>query len=265
MELEKCPCESGNPYKDCCFQKFDEKGNRLYDTGHRRGDSEGNWYPVPNTGIICSCGLKTHDPFREHAEKIVKLSKLDEKYHQEFVNTFGLFLCAYKHFIDEIQSVPIEGCISVRADTIAVRKEWGTFLWSGRILIDFLGIHVQETLALKEPLAKTFNAEAIESLIKNFKKEARKRPELSQLADNIREILPAIKDFIDVRNYEKAVRGGTIIEFPSVHQKGVVEDGEVRADGTKRYPMLKMAEASYKSICWLVQILIGVVGPKKSS
>jgi hypothetical protein len=210
---------------------------------------------MPNIQIAMTLGVKVNDKFREHAESIVKRSKLPQERYTDFVNAFALFLASYSGFIQEV-SKPHGTGASFSVDSIEGRETWRKFLVNGRILIDFIGRHTCAALNLKQPLGKTFNLDSIDSLIKILGNEGRKRPELLLIKDKLLQIRPSLKTFIDLRNLEK-FSGDTIVEFPAVHEKGITKDGVVRTQEAT-YPMVHTAESAYKAICLLVDLLLGI-------
>jgi hypothetical protein len=255
MTLPLCPCNSGKQYEVCCYKKKDSNGEPLFFKGAMTKDSNNNWHPIPNVRFKVILKTETADKCRDYAKDIVGKSRLPEKHHRKFINNYGLFFQSFENLSKSLVKTSGKG-VSFQTDSIEVRKYWREYLFNGRVLCDFLGLHSRETLSLTQKVGG-LNKKKFASLLAILQKQGLKDKKLLDIKAGLELLKENILRFIDLRDKEK-ISGDTILEFPVIDSEhGIVEGGRIKADGIS-FNMIEFVKNSYDSIYKLTLILLGV-------
>jgi len=255
MTLPLCPCKSGKLYEECCYKKKNQNGDPLFFKGAIMGDDKGNWHPLPNVRLKVTIGIQTVDKYRDFAKDLVIKSKLPEKHHKDFINNYGLFYQSYEHLLKSLKKPSGQG-VSFQADSIEVRSLWKNFLFNGRVLLDFIGLHSKKVLGLTQDIGG-LNKKKINLLLSQLEKQGSIDKKLLDIKARLAPLKINIIRFIEFRDREK-ISGDTIIEFPVIDSEyGVVEDGKISLAGAN-FNMIEFVKNSYESIYKLTLILLGV-------
>jgi len=255
MTLPLCPCESKKLYERCCFIKKGRDGKPLFFKGAMTKDAKGNWHPLPNVKLAVIIGTQAKDKYRDFAEELAVKSKLPERHHKNFVNNYGLFYQSYDHLLKSLKKTSGEG-VPFQTDSIEVRRHWKSFLFKGRVLLDFIGLHSRGALKLDQKIGG-LNKRRFNSLINVLEKEGVKDNTYLDIKAKLLPLKIKILTFIDFRNAEKMLED-TIIEFPAIDsERGVVKDGKISLGGTN-FNMIEFIKNSYDSIYKLTLILLGI-------
>lgn len=255
MVLPLCPCGSGKFYEECCYRKKGSDGEPLFFKGAMSGDTKGNWHPIPNVRLKVILVTESVDKYRNFAKTITAKSKLPEKHHKKFINDYGLFYQSFEHLLESLEKSSGKG-VSFQTDSIETRKYWREFLFNGRVLCDFLGLHSKEILGLNQEVGG-LNKKKFASLLTILQKQGLKDKKLLDVKTRLEVLKENIFKFIDFRNKEK-ISGNTILEFPVIDSEyGVVEGGKINLNGIN-FNMIEFVKNSYDSIYKLTIILLGV-------
>jgi hypothetical protein len=147
-------------------------------------------------------------------------------------------------------------------DTIEVRKYWKDFLFNGRILLDFIGLHSREALGLNQDIGG-LDKKKYENLLNTLKELGAKNKNFLEVKAELEPLKNDILIFIDFRDKEKTPHD-TIVEFPAIDDEyGLVKDGKISLNGDT-FDMIKFIKKSYESICKLILILLGIDHEAKS-
>ena len=255
MILPMCPCGSGKLYEECCYKKEDLNGKPLFFKGAIVGDAKGKWHPLPNVRFPVIIGTQAKDKYRDFAKDLVIKSKLPEKHHKDFINFYGLFYQSYEQLLESLVKPSGEG-VSFQTDSINVRNYWKNFLFNGRVLLDFIGLHCRKALGLNQKISgldkKSFN-----SLLDILEKQGAKDNKFLDVRNKLTLLMTIILKFIDFRNEEKKP-GDTITEFPVIDSEyGVVKDGIINLNSVN-FNMIEFIKNSYDSVYKLTLILLGI-------
>jgi hypothetical protein len=251
--LPLCPCGSGQLYEECCYKKKGADGEPLFFKGAFTRSTDKIWHPIPNVRIALIIGGQEVDKYREAAKGLVNKSKLAEKHHKHFINNYGLFCQAYEQLLKSFK--PSGKGASFQMDTIEVRKYWKDFLFNGRILLDFIGLHSREALGLKQDIGG-LNEGKFELLLTTLDKLGARDKKYLEIKAELEPLRNDIIIFIDFRNKEKLQ--DTIVEFPAIDDEyGLVKDGKISLNGDT-FDMIEFIKKSYESICKLTLILLGI-------
>ena len=255
MILPICPCGSGKPYEECCCKKKGPNGKPLFFRGAMSEDTKGNWHPIPNVRLKVILETQAVDKYRDFAKDLVIKSKLPEKHHKDFINNYGLFYQSYEDLMKSLEKTSGEG-VSFQTDSIEVRTHWKSFLFKGRVLLDFIGLHSREVLGLNQKIGG-LNEKKFNSLLAILEKQGAKDKKLLDIKNRLIPLRTNILRFIDFRDEEKKPRD-TIKEFPVIDSEyGVVEGGKISLDGAN-FNMIEFVKNSYDSIYKLTLILLGI-------
>jgi hypothetical protein len=250
-----CPCGSGKLYEECCYKKKGADGEPLFFKGAFTS-SEGNiWHPIPNVRFQATIVGQAIDKHRELAKQLLTKSRLSERHHEDFINFFGLFDQSYEQLLKTLETPSGKG-VSFQTDTIEARKYWKAFLFNGRILLDFIGLHSREALGLNQKIGG-LNKGKFESLLTTLERLGARDRKFLEIKAELEPLRNDIIAFIDFRNKEKLPQD-TIVEFPVIDaENGLVKDGKISLNG-KTFDMIKFIKKSYESICKLTFILLGI-------
>jgi hypothetical protein len=253
MTLPKCPCGSGKLYEECCFKKKGPDGEPLFFKGAWSGNNKVSCHPIPNARFFTIIGTQAIDKYRKFAKNLVIKSKLPEKHHKDFINHYGLFYQTYEQLLDSLIKPGGKGAY-FQTDSIEVREHWKNFLFNGRILLDFIGLHCRESLDLNQKIGG-LNKDKFNSLLIILEKQGAKDNNFLNIKDKLKPLISNILDFINFRNEEKKPRD-TIIEFPAIDsERRIIIDGKINLNG-KIFNMMKFINDSYDSIYKLTIILL---------
>ncbi|KKS03075.1 MAG: hypothetical protein UU57_C0038G0001 [Candidatus Woesebacteria bacterium GW2011_GWE1_41_24] len=219
------------------------------------GDEKGNWHPLPN--IRLKVILVTHavDKHRDFAQELAIKSNLPEKYHKDFVNDYGLFYQSYEHLLESLEK-PSGGGVSFQTDSIEVRKYWRDFLFNGRVMLDFVGLHSKEALGLTQKIGG-LNKKKFALLLTFLEKQGATDKRFLGVKVKLEPLKTDVLRFIDFRDREKT-SGNTIAEFPVIDSEyGIVEGGKISLNGVG-FNMVEFVKSSYNSIYKLTLILLGI-------
>lgn len=255
MSLPLCPCNSGKLYEECCYKKKDSNGKPLFFRGATTGDGKGNWHPIPNVRLAVIIGVQAVDKYRDFATKLALHSKLPNKDHKDFINNYALFYQAYESLLMSLEKSGGEGA-AFQTDSIEARTQWKSFLLKGRILLDFIGLHSRESLALDQDIGG-LNTNKFNLLIATLEKLGEKDKNFFNIKNSLIPLKEDALRFIDFRDDEKKPKD-TIIEFPSIDSGyGIVRDGKISLRGIT-FDMIKFIKISYETIYKLSLILLEV-------
>jgi len=255
MSLPLCPCNSGKLYEECCYKIIGTDGERLFFKGAMSSADGKSWHPMPNIKMRVIVGITTTDKFREYAKNLVEKSNLKPSYHLDFINFFAPFFSAYQKLDICLHKSHGKGA-TFRADTLEVRELWKQYLFNGRSLLDFLGLHCSSTLGLKQRL-DGLNSKKLDSLSKILIRQGATDVKFLKIEKEIVNLKCIIVDFIGIRNREK-IQGDTILQFPSIAEfNKLIKDGEVQTN-EKKLPMIKFIKDSFHSILQLTKILLNI-------
>jgi hypothetical protein len=258
--LPLCPCGSGKLYEECCYKKKGADGEPLFFKGAFTRSADKIWHPIPKVRFALIIGGQEVDKYREAAKGLVNKSKLAEKNHKHFINNYGLFYQAYEQLLKSFKSSG-KGA-SFQMDTIEVRKYWKDFLFNGRILLDFIGLHSREALGLNQDIGG-LDKKKYENLLNTLKELGAKNKNFLEVKAELEPLKNDILIFIDFRDKEKTPHD-TIVEFPAIDDEyGLVKDGKISLNGDT-FDMIKFIKKSYESICKLILILLGIDHEAKS-
>jgi len=218
--------------------------------------SDGNiWHPIPNVRFAATIVGQAIDKYREYAKELVTKSKLLERHHEDFINHYGLFYQSYEQLLKTFEKPSGKG-VSFQMDTIEVREHWKGFLFHGRILLDFIGLHSRETLRLNQDIGG-LNDRTFTLILSRLEKLGAVDKNFLEIKAGLELLQYDIIIFIRFRNEEKGPRD-TIIEFPTIDDEyGLVKDGKVRLNGDT-FDMIKFIKESYESIHKLTLILLAI-------
>jgi len=253
--LPLCPCGSGKLYEECCYKKKGADGEPLFFKGAFTSSDGNIWHPIPNVRFPAIIAGQAIDKHREYAKDLVAKSTLPERFHEKFMNSYGLFYRSFEQLLKACQTPSGKG-VSFQMDTIDVRKCWKEYLLHGRILLDFIGLHSRTTLGLNQKIGG-LNKEKFESLLTTLEKLGARDKKFLDIKAELEPLRNDIINFIGFRNKEK-VPQDTIVEFPVIdNEYGLVKDGKVGLNGDT-FDMIKFIKKSYDSIYKLTLILLGI-------
>lgn len=251
--LPLCPCGSGKLYEECCFKKKGPDGEPLFFKGVSFSNDGENWHPIPNIRFAAIVVGQVTDKYRAYAKEIVANSTLSENNHEEFVNDYGLFYQSYEQLLKTIATPSGKG-VSFQMDNIETRNHWREYLFNGRILLDFLGLHSRETLELKQDIGG-LNDKSFKLILDTLVKLGEKDRKYLAIKDRLESIGNDIINFISLRDKEKT-QGNTIIEFPAIDSEyGLVKDGKVSINN-ENHNMIDFVKKSHSCIHELTLILL---------
>jgi len=212
------------------------------------------YHPIPNVRLAMIIGGQETDKYRKAAKKLVNKSKLSERHHELFINTYGLFYQAYEQLLKSFK--PSGKGATFQMDTIEVRKCWKDFLINGRILLDFIGLHSRETLRLGQDIGG-LNDKKFDLILSTLEKLGARDKKFLDIKSELEQLRNGIIIFISFRDKEKLPQD-TIVEFPVIDDEyGLVEDGKISLDGDT-FDMIEFIKKSYESTCKLTSILLGI-------
>ncbi len=255
MALPLCPCRSEELYEECCYKIKGEDGEPLFFKGSMVSDDKGNWHPLPNVRLDVAIVAETTDRYRDFAKNLAGNSDLKTEYHSDFIDTFAIFFSSYEKLLTALTKPQGKG-VAFQIDSLEARESWKQFLFNGRILLDFIGLHCRGALGLNQEIGG-LNTKKFESLLKILKKAGKNDAIFLVVEDGAKVYKQYILDFIDMRNREKT-NADTITKFPAIDSEfGLKNDGELTLDG-KAIPMIKFVKTSYESIFGLTRILLNI-------
>jgi hypothetical protein len=253
-DLPLCPCGSGKLYEECCYKKKGAGGKPLFFKGAFKSNDGKIWHPIPNVRFQLIIGGQEVDKYREAAKELLTKSTLPEKHHEDFINIYGLFYQAYEQLLKSFK--PSGKGASFQMDTIEVREYWKDFLFNGRILLDFIGLHSREALGLNQDIGG-LNERKFELLLTTLNRLGARDKGFLEIEAELQPLRNDIITFIGFRDKEKLPQD-TIVEFPAIDDEhGLVKDGKVSLNG-KTFDMIKFIKKSYESISKLTLILLGI-------
>lgn len=251
--LPLCPCGSGKLYEECCYTKKGIDGEPLFFNGALFNDGE-KWHPIPNIRFEMTVIGEILDKYREKAIDLLSHSTLNTKYHKSFVDSFGVFYQSYENLLNAIERPGGKGAY-FQMDSVEIRKCWQDYLFHGRILLDFLGLHCRSTLLLKQDIGG-LNKKKYDLLLKTLEKLGEKEQRYYQIKSLLDSVKENIITFIEFRDKEKLFQN-TITSFPVIDMdKGLIKDGIIVLHGFN-YDMVKFIRNSYASIYNLTKVLLG--------
>jgi hypothetical protein len=252
--LPLCPCGSGKLYEECCYKKKGADGKPLFFKGAFKSSDGKVWHPIPNVRFAATIVGQAIDKYREYAKDLVTKSTLSERHHEDFINLFGLFYQSYEQLLKTFEMPSGKG-VSFQMDTIEVRKYWKEFLFNGRILLDFVGLHSRATLGLNQAIGG-LNEKKFELLLNTLNELGTRDKIFIEIKAELEPLRKDIIIFIGFRDKEKRPQD-TIVEFPAIDDEhGLVKDGKVSLNG-ETFDMIKFIKKSYESIYKLTLILLG--------
>lgn len=252
--LSLCPCGSGKLYEECCYKKKGLNGEPLFFKGASTSSDGKIWHPIPNVRFSAIIVGQAIDKYREYAKELLTKSTLAKRHHEDFINSYGLFYQSYEQLLKTFETPSGKGA-AFQTDTIETRKYWKDFLFHGRILLDFIGLHSGGALGLNQKIGG-LNRQKFESLLTTLKKLGARDNKFLEIKSELELLKNDIIIFIGFRNKEK--NQDTIVEFPAIDDEyGLVKDGKVILNG-ETFDMIKFIESSYDSIHKLTLILLGV-------
>jgi len=252
-KLPLCPCGSGKLYEECCYKKKGPDGEPLFFKGAFTSSDGKIFHPIPNVRFAAIIGGQTIDKYREYAKELVTKSKLAERHHEAFVNNYGLFYQSYEQLLKTLKTPSGKGA-AFQTDTIEARKHWKDFLFNGRILLEFIGLHSREALGLNQDIGG-LNKKKFEVILDTLEKLGARDKKFLEIKSELELLKNNIIIFIGFRDKEK--NQDTIVEFPAIDDEyGLVKDGKVSLNG-ETFDMIKFIENSYNSIHKLTLILLG--------
>jgi hypothetical protein len=253
--LPLCPCGSGKLYEECCYKKKGADGEPLFFKGAATSSDGKIWHPIPNVRFSVIIGGQAIDKYREYAKELLTKSTLAERHHEDFINSYGLFYQSYEQLLKTFETPSGKG-VSFQMDSIEARKYWKEFLFHGRILLDFIGLHSRGALGLNQRIGG-LNRQKFESLLTTLKKLGARDKKFLEIKAELEPLKNDIIIFIDFRNKEKESQD-TIVEFPAIDDEyGLVKDGKISLKGDT-FDMIKFIKNSYDSIYKLTLILLGI-------
>ena len=253
--LPLCPCGSGNLYEECCYKKKGADGEPLFFKGAFTSSDGDIWHPIPNVRFAATIVGQAIDKYREYAKELLTKSKLSERHHENFINSYGLFYQSYEQLLKTFEKPSGKG-VSFQTDTIEVRKYWKDFLFHGRILLDFVGLHSRRTLGLNQDIGG-LNEKKFELLLTTLQKLGARDKKFLDIRAELEPFRDDIVVFIRFRDKEKLSQD-TIVDFPAIDSEyGLVEDGKVSVNGDT-FDMIKFIKKSHESIHKLTLILLGI-------
>jgi hypothetical protein len=257
--LPLCPCGSGKLYEECCYKKTGNDGQPLFFKGAITSNDGGiSWHPIPNVALKAVIVGRDINPHRDRATGLLKGSKLGVKHHQQFIDLYANFHKAYVQLLDSIFT-PRGTNVSFQIDTTEGRKLWADFLYHGRILLDFVGLHSRENLNLKRDIGG-LNAKKFDLIVSTLGDLATYNAQYNEAKAQLQIIRQDIIDFIELRNREK-ITHDTILSFPAIDSQGnIVIEGKIRL-GSKIFEMVSFVKKSLDFIDKLVSILLGKTPP----
>lgn len=252
--LPLCPCGSEKLYEECCFKKKGADGQPLFHKGAFFSNDGGkSWHPKPNVRLSAIIVGQVLDKYREYAKELVVKSRLSENNHEEFINDYGLFYQSYEKLLTTLLTPSGKG-VSFQMDNVEARNYWRAYLFNGRVLLDFLGLHSRETLELKQDIGG-LNDKSFRLILTTLLKLSENDKKYLDIKGKIDPLRNEILRFISLRDKEKTQRS-TIIEFPAIDNEfGLVKDGKIGLDGNT-FKMIKYIRESYKCIHELTLILL---------
>ncbi len=252
--LPLCPCGSGKLYEECCYKKKGADGEPLFFKG-AFNSSDGNiWHPIPNVRFEAIIVGQSVDKYREYAKELLTKSTLSERHHEDFINSYGLFYQSYEQLLKTFETPSGKG-VSFQTDSIEMRKYWKDFLFHGRVLLDFIGLHSREALGLNQDIGG-LNKKKFELLLTTLKELGARDNKFLEIKSQLEPLRNDIIIFIGFRDKEKNSQD-TIVEFPAIDEYGLVKDGKVSLN-RDTFNMIKFIKKSYESICKLTLILLGI-------
>lgn len=218
--------------------------------------SDGNvWHPIPNVRFAAIVVGKAIDKYRDYAKGLLIRSTLPERHHEDFINSYGLFYQSYEQLLKTLETPGGKG-VSFQTDSIEARKYWKEFLFHGRILLDFVGLHSRGVLGLNQDIGG-LNKRKFESLLTTLNELGARDKKFLQIKAELEPLRNDIIIFIRFRDKEKLSQD-TIVEFPAIDEEyGLIKDGKVSLNGDT-FDMIKFIKKSYDSICKLTSILLGI-------
>jgi len=254
-DLPLCPCGSGKLYEECCYKKKGADGEPLFFKGAFKSSDGNIWHPIPNVRFPAIIVGQAIDKYRDYAKELLIRSTLPKRHHEDFINSYGLFYQSYEQLLKTLETPGGKG-VSFQTDSIEVRKYWKDFLFHGRILLDFIGLHSREALGLNQKIGG-LNKKKFESLLTTLKKLGARDNKFLEIKAELEPLRNDIIIFIRFRNKEKLLQD-TIVDFPAIDDEyGLVKDGKVSLNGDT-FDMIKFIKKSYESICKLTLILLGI-------
>jgi hypothetical protein len=223
-DLPLCPCGSGKLYEECCYKKKGADGKPLFFKGAFESSDGNIWHPMPNVRFAAIIVGQTIDKYREYAKELLTKSTLSERHHEKFINSYGLFYQSYEQLLKTLETPSGKG-VAFQTDTIEARKHWKDFLFNGRILLDFIGLHSREALGLNQDIGG-LNKKKFTTILDTLKKLGAKDKKFLEIKSELELLKNDIIIFIGFRDKEK--NQDTIVEFPVIDTEyGLVKDGKV--------------------------------------
>ncbi len=253
--LPWCPCGSGKLYEECCYKKKGADGEPLFFKGaFTSSDGGSTWHPIPNVRFAATIVGQSIDKYREYAKELLNKSTLSERHHEDFINSYGLFYQSYEKLLETLEEPSGKG-VFFQTDALEVRKHWRDFLFNGRILLDFIGLHSREVLGLNQDIGG-LNKKKYELLLTSLDKLGARDNKFLEIKAELKPLRNDIVVFISFRDQEK--NQDTIVEFPTIDSEhGLVKDGKVSVNGNT-FDMIRFIKKSYESIYKLTLILLGI-------
>ena len=250
-----CPCGSGKSYEECCYRTKGPDGQPLFFRGaFKSNDSGKTWHPIPNAALSVIVVGRGQDIHRKRATLLLETSALPIHLHQKFSDLYAVFYQSHEELLRSLLT-PKGTNVAFQIDTTTGRRLWKDFLFQGRILIDFLGLHSRQTLNLKADVGG-LNARTFKLILATLRELGAMDDKYLQIEAQLLPLLQDILDFIDVRDKEKTPYD-TIIEFPAIdHQGRVIMDGKIHLND-RITDMLDFINRSVESIDRLTPILLG--------
>ena len=253
--LPLCPCGSGKLYEECCYKKKGADGEPLFFKGAFKSSDGNTWHPIPNVRVQAISVGQAVDKYRKYAKELITNSELSENYHEDFINSYGLFYQSYEQLLNTFEKPSGKG-VSFQTDNIEVRKYWKEFLFNGRILLDFMGLHSRATLGLNQDIGG-LNKRKFRLILSTLEKLGSRDKKFIDIKAKLEPLIDNIIIFIRFRDKEKLPQD-TIVEFPAIDDEyGLVRDGKVRLNGAT-FNMIEFIKKSYESIHKLTLILLGI-------
>jgi len=248
--VDPCPCGSGKEYEVCCYKIVGPDGKRKFYGGAARQDSFGKWHPMPGPGLAVTVIGTVVDEATQLSERLAASSQLPPNRHARWMKCFVPFERAYRDLKEYLHTPQGHGA-SFQMHSPRLTTLLRSFLFSGRMLIDYVGLQAPTTLHLKEKV-RGINAERYESLVAELMANESHEP----IAKKLSGLKSGILRFIEVRNTEK-VHQNALKEPPTISPSGISSGGLIwNSFGKEDIGFHPFVEGSYDVILRFLKVIL---------